>query len=131
MLTIQTMSYTLGIVGSRCFTDYSRVEKEINFFIEFINQGKPSKIISGGAIGIDTLASVYAKNNNIAMITLKPEWKRFGKSAGYIRNKDIIDQSDYILAIWDGKSKGTKHSIDLAKAKNTYRLRIITIQIDE
>ncbi len=45
------------------------------------------------------------------------EWDKYGKSAGYIRNRLIVQESDMIVAFWDGKSKGTKHSIDQATLK--------------
>jgi hypothetical protein len=45
------------------------------------------------------------------------EWNKFGKSAGYRRNVTIVEHSDIIVAFWDGKSKGTQHTINIAKEK--------------
>jgi len=51
--------------------------------------------------------------NNIPIILFKPDWKKYGRAAGLRRNESIIESCDYCLAFWDGKSKGTKFSIDL------------------
>lgn len=43
-----------------------------------------------------------------------PDWELYGKSAGPIRNRKMVSKSDVVFAFWDGKSKGTKNSIDTA-----------------
>ena len=105
----------LAIIGSRDFDNYYLLETRINFII---NQYDIDCIISGGARGADLLGKRYAKENNINYIEYKPDWDKFGKAAGVIRNKDIINTSDIVIAFWDGKSKGTKNSIDIAKKQN-------------
>lgn len=47
----------------------------------------------------------------------RADWDTHGKSAGYKRNSQMADHADMLIAFWDGKSKGTKHMIDLARAK--------------
>jgi len=105
----------LAIVGTRTFTDYIFLEKSVlnNYDITTI-----SNIISGGATGADTLAEVFAKKYSIPIIIYKPDWKLYGRGAGPIRNKIIIDSSDTVIAFWDGISPGTKNSVDLAKKSN-------------
>jgi len=107
----------LAIVGSRTFRDYKLLCESVAKMPEPIEE-----IISGGASGADSLAERYAKEHNIPMKVFPAEWDKYGKSAGYRRNKDIINRADYVIAFWDGMSKGTKHSIDLAKSahKPTY-----------
>ena len=58
---------------------------------------------------------IYTNENNIPIILFKPNWKKYGRAAGLRRNESIIESCDYCLAFWDGKSKGTKFSIDLCK----------------
>ena len=70
-------------------------------------------LITGGAIGIDQIAEQWALENGIPTIIHIPDWNKYGKSAGIIRNKLIADDCDQCLAFWDGKSKGTKNTIDL------------------
>lgn len=46
------------------------------------------------------------------------QWKRFGNDAGPIRNLEMLDHpAEALLAIWDGKSRGTGNMISLAKAR--------------
>jgi hypothetical protein len=106
---------TFGVVGSRSFGNYPYMEAVLVGFLSNI-----TKIVSGGAPGADTLAIEFANSYNIPWKVFPAEWRVNGvydKSAGYKRNVQIVDASDYLIAFWDGKSKGTKHSIDLATKK--------------
>jgi ABC-type sugar transport system substrate-binding protein len=103
----------VGIVGSRGFDDYPTMER---ILLETINPMEDS-IVSGGAKGADTLAKRFADENEIYIKEFPAEWNVHGKYAGLYRNDDIVAQSDYIIAFWDGKSKGTKDTIDKARDK--------------
>ena len=46
---------------------------------------------------------------------LGPDWDKYGKSAGYIRNTEMAEAGDILVAFWDGKSKGTEHMINIMK----------------
>lgn len=115
----------LAIVGSRSFNNYELLKKEINNFISE-NDFSINQIISGGARGADNLGEKYAKELNIETQIFYPDWNKYGKKAGFIRNEDIINNSDVIIAFWDGQSHGTKHDIELA---NKYKkiLKIIYV----
>jgi hypothetical protein len=104
----------LAIVGSRTFNDYQLLESTIlqNFDIASITY-----VVSGGANGADKLGELFAKKHNIETIIYKPDWKKYGKSAGFLRNYDIINAADHVIAFWDGVSNGTKHDIDIATQK--------------
>jgi hypothetical protein len=105
----------IAVVGSRDFDDFS-------LFVKIMDRLRYNKeidaIITGGARGVDSMAEHYAEVNSIPVIVHEAQWDKYGKGAGYIRNKLIWDDSDFGLAIWDGVSKGTKHSFDLAKKQN-------------
>ncbi len=73
--------------------------------------GKIETIISGGAVGTDRLAELFADKYNIPKNIIKPDWIRFKRGAGLIRNKEIIDKSDIIFAFWQNRSKGTEFVI--------------------
>jgi len=105
----------VAVVGSRNFNDYVRVKKAIDVIQSYVNI---ECIVSGGAKGADSLGAKYADENNIEKLIFLPEWNKYGRSAGFKRNKLIIEACDFCIAFWDGKSKGTKHSIDLAKKLN-------------
>jgi len=72
-------------------------------------------IISGGAKGVDTLAANYARARGLDIVELRPDYGRYGKSAPHVRNGQIIDAADRIVAFWDGKSRGTKSVIERAR----------------
>lgn len=66
-----------------------------------------SEIVSGGAKGVDTLAAQYAREKGIALTEFLPEYSKYGRGAPIVRNKQIAEYADEVLAFWDGKSKGT------------------------
>jgi hypothetical protein len=76
--------------------------------------GGVTEIISGGAKGIDSLAEAYADTMSIPKVIIKPDYKKYGRAAPLKRNEVIVDRSDLVIAIWDGKSRGTKFVIDYA-----------------
>jgi len=103
----------VGIVGGRDFIDARMFYYEILQFLTFY--GEITQVISGGACGADTLAEKWSKDNNVPFIVFKPDWKKFGKAAGFMRNSDIVKESEFVIAFWDGKSKGTKDTINKTK----------------
>lgn len=74
-----------------------------------------TELVSGGAEGIDRLAEAYADERSIPKIIYKPEYLIYGKRAPLERNKAIVKAADLIIAIWDGRSHGTKFTIDYAR----------------
>ena len=105
----------VAVVGSRSF----RNEFVMAENLDKIHQIKPiTLIISGGAVGADTYAAEWAKYRNIPTLIFKPDWKKYGKRAGFIRNTDIVTNADTVVAFWDGESRGTKNSMDKAKQLN-------------
>ena len=109
----------VAVVGSRSFAD------EKMMFAELDKLQGISLIVSGGARGADRMGEAYAAKRNIPTKIFLPDWNQFGKSAGFRRNNDIIENADFVLAFWDGKSPGTKSSIDLAKRARK-EIRVLT-----
>lgn len=98
----------VAVVGSRDFPSQYMVERVI------YELPKSCIIVSGGARGVDTWAEQVAKYHGRDTEIFYPEWQKYGKSAGYVRNNIIVSSCDILIAFWDGKSRGTKHSINLA-----------------
>ena len=101
----------IAVVGSREFKDNNLIKEILirEFSVDDI-------LISGGAKGVDSYAEqlIDEWNRLCYKKIFKPNWDKYGKRAGFLRNQLIIDEADKVIAFWDGKSKGTKHSIDLA-----------------
>ncbi len=102
------------IFGSRTIVRYTtikacieKVVKEHSLLI--------TEIISGGARGVDTLGENYGLENQIPIVRRKPDWKKYGISAGYRRNTDMAILCDAGIAIWDGVSRGTAHMVSELK----------------
>lgn len=95
----------LAVVGSRGLTaDLSRlISPDV------------TEIISGGARGIDECAAQFARDRGLRLTEFRPDYPRYGRGAPLKRNVTIIEAADAVLAIWDGKSPGTRHSINLAR----------------
>jgi predicted Rossmann fold nucleotide-binding protein DprA/Smf involved in DNA uptake len=99
----------VAIVGSRDYPDIDQVEM---YVADRLRPG--DVVVSGGARGVDLAAEVAASTCGLDVVVHMPEWDKYGKSAGFRRNRIIVEDADRVVAFWDGKSKGTKHSIDLA-----------------
>jgi len=76
-----------------------------------------SELVCGMAQGIDLIAKAWAQNLKIAITEFPADWKRYGRAAGPIRNQQMADYADALIAIWDGKSPGTKSMIRNAQIK--------------
>ena len=115
----------LAIIGSRNFNNYTFAQKEI---LNIIKDNKIiiNKIISGGAVGADKIGEKFSEKFNIPIEIIKPDWSK-GKQGGVIRNTDIINKSNYVIAFWDGQSKGTLDSINKAKKLNK---KLFIVKID-
>lgn len=106
----------LIVAGSRDITSYDLV---LDAFSKFAKTDVTT-IISGGARGVDRLGERLAKEKGFALEVRYADWELHGKRAGYIRNAEMADEGDYLLALWDLKSPGTKHMIRLALDKGLY-----------
>lgn len=102
----------VAIIGSRGFNDPRLVASTMNSVLE---KYEVTEVVSGGAHGADTLGEQWAKAHGIPTRVFLADWNRFGKSAGIRRNHDIIAGCDLCVAFWDGASRGTAHSLGLAR----------------
>lgn len=103
----------VAIVGSRTYNNYDQAFSVLEHMIE-----PDDVIISGGAHGADAIAKDYALEKGYAYVEYKADWDKYGKSAGMIRNGKIVEECDYVIAFWDGKSSGTKDTIQKARNNN-------------
>lgn len=113
----------LIIAGGRDFNDYSLLESKINYFLSNTDLTTVT-IISGTARGADLLGERYAKEHSIPVERYPANWDKHGRAAGHIRNKQMAQVATHCTCFWDGKSRGTKSMIDLAK-QHKLNLRVV------
>lgn len=96
-----------AIIGSRTAHDYQQL-------LGAIAGLTITEVISGGAKGADQLAERFAQEHGLRLTVIKPDWVK-GKEAGPLRNQQIVEAAEQVLALWDGQSKGTADTIRRAK----------------
>lgn len=113
----------LIIAGGRDFEDKAVAAKAfIDFSVEVnvktLHKVNPfTEIVSGGARGADRCGEFIAQFFSLPVKQFIPDWDGLGKKAGHVRNREMGDYADALLAFWDGQSKGTKGMIDYARKK--------------
>lgn len=103
------------IAGGRNITNYQEVLAAVNR-CDFSKE--ITEVVSGGARGVDSLGEEYAKRTHKDLVVFPADWNQHGKRAGPIRNKQMGDYADALIAVWDGESRGTKHMIDYMTSLN-------------
>ena len=108
----------IGIVGSRDFTNNEKFELNMNLILT--DKGIPInkeclKIISGGARGADTLARMFAQKHGLEITEYKNDFAKYGVKGYFERNKQIVENSDFLIVFWDGESRGTLNTLDHCK----------------
>lgn len=78
----------------------------------------PTEIVSGTARGIDRCGEEWAKARGIKLRLFPAHWNEEGKVAGFLRNKRMAQYANALVAVWDGKSRGTKHMIETMERAN-------------
>ena len=119
------------VAGSRCFDDVVLLYDKLDHFLQ---RQEEILIVHGGAKGADSISAQYAEYRGFETKVFLPDWEGLGKKAGYIRNKEMIDFiSKYpnkgCVVFWDGESKGTAHTIKLAK-EHGIPLRVVKFDKD-
>ena len=97
----------VAVVGSRAVT----VEN-----LEAYLPAGVSEIVSGGAVGVDSCAKEYAREKGLLYKEFLPNYARYKRAAPIKRNEQIVQYADRVIAFWDGKSRGTKYTIDFCKS---------------
>lgn len=116
----------LGIIGSRDFTNAVHGERCLDTLVA--ERGWTVKrVVSGKARGADTVGANWGRKRGIEVVEYEPDWS-LGKGAGMARNTTIVYNSDIVVAFWDMISKGTKDSINKAKASGK---EVVVIDVSE
>ena len=95
-------------------------------------------IISGGAVGVDTVAGSYAREHGLELVVILPDYSSYPSTereprgeyssrsiAPLLRNTTIVSQADFCLFFWDGVSRGTSHTISEARRVDKHGLVVV------
>lgn len=95
------------VAGGRDFRDWELLCATLNEKKDMIDE-----IVCGESRGADIGGKTWAEENGIPVVSFVAQWSEYGNAAGPIRNKAMARYADYLIAFWDGKSKGTKNMIE-------------------
>lgn len=115
------------IAGSRTFSNYQLLRDSCNSLLSEKQRTHTVVVISGTAQGADRLGERYARERDFQLRRFPADWNRNGKAAGIIRNAQMAENADALIAFWDGKSRGTRNMIETAKKKGL-AIRIINTE---
>lgn len=116
----------VAIIGSRNI-EYDKMKERAYALLCRYIPANATEIVSGGAVGIDTLAEIYAKQNGLPTKIFKPDYARYGKRAPLVRNDEIVDYAQYVLAVWDGSSHGTAYTVATCIQKGI-PVKVVTLE---
>jgi hypothetical protein len=118
--------FNICIFGSRPRADLLPPEVEIDPYDRWwlayerllarqIPDLKPTCLISGAARGADIAGEIWADHTGVAVYKHPPDWRAYGKGAGFVRNTQMAHLATHFLALWDGESRGTQHMIQTVR----------------
>ena len=108
------------IAGGRDFDDFRTLSEVC---MHMLQNKENVEVVSGTANGADKLGEQFARFMGYPIKEFPANWDEFGKAAGHIRNKEMAEYGDALIAFWDGESKGTESMIDLAN-KNKLKVKV-------
>ena len=100
------------IAGGRDITDPRIVTSAV---VESGFAPDTTEVVSGGAAGVDRIGEGMAELAGLKCTIFAADWAKHGRAAGPIRNRQMAAYADRLIAVWDGKSRGTKNMIDEMK----------------
>lgn len=111
------METRIIVCGGVDFDDYGLLKTKLD---ELLPKFENVRLISGHARGADSLGERYAAENGIPVQVFPAEWTKYGKAAGPIRNKAMLnyakEETTVVVAFWNGKSRGTADMLKQAKS---------------
>jgi hypothetical protein len=107
------------VCGSRDYRDIHEMEWALEPFLN-----EDLVIIQGGARGADSLAKAYAETRYVPCEEYPADWKKYGRRAGFIRNKQMLDEGKPDLVIAFPGGIGTAMMVRLAEAAGVEVIRI-------
>lgn len=113
----QTRNLSVIVAGSREILDVLSENGQRRIVAEAIREsGFPvAEVVSGTARGVDRLGEEWAVEHDVPVARFPADWDRHGRSAGYIRNEEMAEYADALVAIHVNESPGTGHMVDTGR----------------
>jgi len=112
------------IAGSRSITSYRLAEEAVA-----ASGFEITEVVSGTARGVDRLGELWAARHGVPVTRFPADWGAYGKQAGFVRNADMAEYADALVALWDGGSRGTQHMINLARGAGL-KVHVVTAEVE-
>lgn len=109
----ETQPYSVIVAGSRHLGITTTDVGLALMYFNILYGQTPRWIVSGHATGPDRVGEVYARENGLRLLVVPANWARYGKQAGFVRNKEMAGVADGLIAFWDLRSNGTRNMIEL------------------
>lgn len=101
------------IAGGRDYTDYFQMKAFVDRVLDEYDSN--IVILCGDARGTDRLGERYARAKGFSVKHYPADWETYGKAAGPIRNRQMAENADVLIAFWDMESRGTASMIEEAR----------------
>lgn len=125
-MAINKPKFRVVVAGSRGFDDLALLAKRMDKILGNISESRDIVIVSGGARGADETGEFYALSKGYDVERYPADWEKYGKGAGPIRNKEMLEIADAVVVFWDGKSRGTMNMKNITEDSGK-PLRVIRI----
>lgn len=112
--------FKLIVAGGRDFDNTELLVDTLNELAHTVFSDKGVSIVTGMARGADAMGSWFASRYNVKQYQFPADWEKYGKQAGFLRNMEMGNFADGVVAFWDGQSRGTKHMVEYMKKQNKY-----------
>lgn len=110
------MAVRVIVCGSRGFCDEKLCFETLDEVLKGLTD---IEIVSGHARGADMLGEAYGNEHGFKVRIFKADWKMYGRGAGPVRNRQMLEyaleEEAVVIGFWDGSSKGTKNMLDIAE----------------
>lgn len=122
--------WTLAVTGSRALTNGRQVREAARGALAELIEAfgcNPSLVLHGNAPGVDRILAARLHAAGWPVQAVPADWDTHGRKAGVLRDLSMVGRADALLALWDGTTAGTAHTIDLARNRGiTVARRVIT-----
>jgi predicted Rossmann fold nucleotide-binding protein DprA/Smf involved in DNA uptake len=108
LLQSQALHMKVAVIGSRHFTNY-------NLLVSTLSPLTITQILNGGAGAIAEQSAWFAATRKLPCLSFPPDVAQFGRKAKQMRNRQLVEAADEVVAFWDGESKGTAYTINYAR----------------